>query len=128
MRMREKQEQQQSRTILVVEDDEAIGAFLMETIAQETPYQFVLATHSLQAFQLAQEIKPILFILNYHLPGMNGIQLYDRLHAIQELAHVPAIMVSAVLPEQEVKQRQMVGITKPFDLSVLLDTIEQLLA
>ena len=126
--MREKQEQQQSRTILVVEDDEAIGAFLMETIAQETPYQFVLATHSLQAFQLAQEIKPILFILNYHLPGMNGIQLYDRLHTIQELEHVPAIMLSAVLPEQEVKQRQMVGITKPFDLNLLLDAIEQLLA
>src|SRR6266704_3668604 len=128
MWMRGTQKQQQSRTILVVEDDEAIGAFLMDTIAQETPYQFVLATHSPQAFQLAQKIKPILFILNYHLPGMNGIQLYDRLHAIQELAHVPASMVSAVLPEQEVKQRQMVGITKPFDLSVLLDTIEQLLA
>jgi len=62
--MREKQKQQQSRTILVVEDDEAIGAFLMETIAQETPYQFVLTTHSLQAFQLAQKIKHILFNLN----------------------------------------------------------------
>ena len=126
--MPQQQEQRQTRIILVVEDDEGIAAFLIETIVQETPYQFVLATHSQQALQLVQEIKPILFILNYHLPGMNGIQLYDRLHAIQELAHVPAIMVSAVLPEQEVKQRQMVGITKPFDLSLLLDTIEQLLA
>src|SRR5206468_13004933 len=112
----------------VVEDDEAIGAFLIETIEQETPYQYVLATQSQQALQLAQEIKPILFILNYHLPGMNGLQLYDRLHAIGGLAHVPAIMISAVLPEQEVNQRNMVGITKPFDLSLLLDTIEQLLA
>src|SRR5947207_9198970 len=126
--MQQQQEQRQTRTILVVEDDEGIGAFLIETIVQETPYQFVLATHSLQAYQLAQKIKPILFILNYHLPGMNGIQLYDRLHAIQELAHVPAIMLSAVLPEQEVNQRHMVGITKPFDLSLLLDAIEQLLA
>ena len=126
--MPQQQEQRQTRTILIVEDDEAIGDFLMETIAQETPYKFVLATHSEQALQLAREIKPILFILNYHVPGMNGIQLYDRLHAIQELEHVPAIMVSAVLPEQEVNQRNMVGITKPFDLSLLLDTIEQLLA
>jgi DNA-binding response OmpR family regulator len=125
--MLQHQQQRQQRTILIVEDDEAIGAFLMETIAQETPYRFVLATHSQQALELAQEIRPILFILNYHLPGMNGIQLYDRLHAIQELAHVPAIMISAVLPEREVKKRKIAGITKPFDLSLLLETIEQLL-
>jgi DNA-binding response OmpR family regulator len=126
--MPQQQGQRQTRTILVVEDDEDIGAFLIETIVQETPYQFALATHSQQALQLAREIKPILFILNYHLPGMNGLQLYDYLHAIEGLAHVPAIMISAVLPELEVKKRKIAGITKPFDLSLLLDTIEQLLA
>src|SRR6266516_2589738 len=128
MRMREKQEQRQTRTILIVEDDEAIGAFLMETIAQETSYQFALATHSMQALQLAPELKRILFILNYHLPGINGLQLYDRLHAIKELAHVPAIMVSAVLPEQELKHRKIIGIKEPFELDTLLDAIDQLVA
>jgi CheY-like chemotaxis protein len=51
--------------------------------------------------------------LNYHLPGMNGIQLFDRLHAIQELAHVPAIMLSAVLPEQEVNQPTWLALPNP---------------
>ncbi len=122
------QGQGQASTILIVEDDVNIGKFLIEVIQQETPYQFVLASDGFEALQIAEKIKPRLLILNYHLPHMNGIELYDRLHAIKELEHIPAIMVSAVLPEQEVKQRSIIGIKKPFDLGTLLNTIEGLLA
>lgn len=108
--MQENQEQQQTRPILAVEDDPAIGAMLLETITQFTPYPFVLATHSEQALHMVKDVKPMLFILNYHLPMMNGIELYDRLHAIKELEHVPAMMVSAVLPERELQARHIVGI------------------
>ena len=107
--MQQYQEQGQASTILIVEDDVNIGKFLAEVIQQETPYQFVLTTDGLEALQIAEKIKPRLLILNYHLPHMNGIELYDRLHAIKELEDVPAIMVSAILPEQEVKQRSIIG-------------------
>ncbi len=90
---------------------------LLETITQLTPYQLVLATHSVQALHMVKDVKPVLFILDYHLPMMNGIELYDRLHAIKELEHVPAMMVSAVLPERELQARHIIGIHKPFELS-----------
>ena len=122
------QNQEQASTILIVEDDVSIGKFLIEAIQQETSYQFVLASDSLQALQIASDIKPCLLILNYHLPHMDGIELYDRLHEFQGLEHVPAIMVSATLPDKEVKQRSIIGIRKPFDLGKLLDAIEGLLA
>lgn len=134
MQQQEYQEQEQGQgqgqaiTILIVEDDVNIGKFLIEAIQQETPYQFVLASDSLEALQIAEKIRPCLFILNYHLPHMNGIELYDRLHALEELEDVPAIIMSAVLPEQEVKQRSIIGFKKPFDLGILLNTIEGLLA
>ena len=126
--MQQYQEQGQASTILIVEDDVNIGKFLVEVIQLETPYQFVLTTDGLEALQIAEKIKPRLLILNYYLPHMNGIELYDRLHAIKELEDVPAIMVSAILPEQEVKQRSIIGFKKPFDLGALLNTIEGLLA
>ena len=126
--MQQYQEQGQASTILIVEDDVNIGKFLVEVIQQETPYQFVLTADGFEALQIAEKIKPRLLILNYHLPHMNGIELYDRLHAIKELEDVPAIMVSAILPEQEVKQRSIIGFKKPFDLGTLLNTIEGLLA
>ncbi len=128
MQQQQYQEQGQANTILIVEDDVNIGKFLVEAIQQETPYQFVLTTDGFEALQIAEKIKPRLLILNYHLPHMNGIELYDRLHALEELEDVPTIMVSAVLPEKDVKQRSIIGIKKPFDLGTLLNTIEELLA
>ena len=115
-------------TILVVEADAEIGSLLLEALSQKTSYQMILLTHSLQALEVARRIKPDLFILNYHLPQVNGIELYDRLHAIRGLKHVPTIMVAADLPEEEMKQRKIVSLKKPFGMDELLDAIQRALA
>jgi DNA-binding NarL/FixJ family response regulator len=78
-------------TILLVEDDPNIGSFLVEAIAQETPYRAIVASDSNAALKLVRHFTPCLFILDYGLPGMNGIELYDRLHINKELAPIPAI-------------------------------------
>jgi DNA-binding response OmpR family regulator len=114
-------------TILVVEADANIGSLLLEALSQKTSYQMILLTHSLQALEVARGIKPDLFILNYHLPQVNGIELYDRLHAIKGLKHVPTIMVGADLPEEEMKQRKIVSLKKPFGMDELLDAIQRAL-
>ncbi|MFL5658553.1 MAG: response regulator [Ktedonobacteraceae bacterium] len=114
-------------TILVVEADAEIGSLLLEALSQKASYQMILLTHSLQALQVARGIKPDLFILNYHLPQVNGIELYDRLHAIKGLKHVPTIMVAADLPEQEVEQRKIVSLKKPSGMDELLDAIQKAL-
>ena len=112
--------------ILVVEDDESIGTFVVQALVQETPYDAVLVTDGLQALRLVDEVKPHLFITDYCLPHMNGIELYDRIHSI--FSDTPAIIMSAYLPEQEVKERRLVGLNKPFELDELLDTVDRLLA
>jgi len=114
-------------TILVVEADAEIGSLLLEALSQKTSYQMILLTHSLQALEVARGIKPDLFILNYHLPQVNGIELYDRLHAIKGLKHVPTIMVAADVPEQEVEQRKIVSLKKPSGMDELLDAIQKAL-
>src|SRR5947209_14922344 len=114
-------------TILVVESDAEIGSLLLEALSQKACYQVVLLTHSLQALKVARSINPVLFILNYHLPQVNGIELYDRLHAIKELKDVPAIMVALDFPEQELQQRKIVGLKKPFGPNELLDAISKAL-
>ncbi len=114
--------------ILVIEDDDSIGTFLVEALSQETPYKAILVTDGFQALQLMDKVKPCLFITDYHLPHMNGLELYDMLQLMQPLKDTPAILMSAQLPEQEVQKRNMVGLNKPFELDELLDTVERLLA
>lgn len=117
-----------AKTILVVEDDDNIGTFLVEALSQETPYRAVLVTDGLEALKAVRNIKPSLFITDYRLPSMDGIELYDRLHALQELANTPIIIMSAYLPEQEVQKRNLVSLSKPFELDDLLNAVNHLLA
>jgi len=115
------------KTVLVVEDDTGIGTFLIQAIQQETHYQAMLVTDGFQALKVVSNIKPELFILDYQLPRMNGIELYDRLHVVPGMEQIPAIIVSARLPRHEIEKRKIIGISKPLELDDFLQTIEHLL-
>ncbi len=119
-----------TNTILLVEDDPNIDSFLMEAIAQETPYRAIVASDSHAALKLVRHFTPRLFILDYGLPGMNGIELYDRLHINPELAAIPAVLITAnrSAPQQQIRQRQLITFMKPLELDPFLATIETLLA
>jgi DNA-binding response OmpR family regulator len=116
------------KTILLVEDDLNIGEVLVQAIIQETSYVAVLADDGFGALKFVENLTPNLFILDYQLPRMNGIELYDKLHAMDKLADVPAIMMSARLPQRELAKRNIIAMNKPIDLDDFLQTIDQLLA
>ncbi|MDQ2717152.1 MAG: response regulator [Chloroflexota bacterium] len=116
-----------AKMILVVEDNEAIGQMIVQILSLETPYQAYLVQDSLDALEAAQDVRPHLLLLDYYLPHMTGLQLYDELCIKQKLAAIPAIIISANLPVQELKTRHIIGLDKPFDLDALLDAIERLL-
>ncbi len=122
------------KTILVVEDDEDLGDLILQVIRQESnrngqsTYKAVLATDSLQALNMINTVKPDLFLLDYYLPRMNGLDLYDRLHSTHGFEQTPAIFLSANPPRKEIEKRHLISIKKPFNLNELMHTINSLLA
>ncbi len=119
----------QAKKILIVENDDATGELLVMAITQETPFQVLHTTSAREAFNLARIHVPDLFLLDYHLSSMTGLQLYDQLHALLDLEHIPAILMSASLEryEEELKARNLRGIVKPFELTDFLSTLEDVL-
>ena len=115
------------KTILLVEDDSIISELLIQMITQETHYKVFSVPDGLEALDFVKNIKPQLLILDYWLPFMQGIELYDRLHNTEGLEEVPAIMLSVNAPVKEINQRHMIYIKKPFDMPKLLDTIHRLI-
>src|SRR5258707_9213379 len=111
------------KTVLVVEDDEDIGAFIAQAISQETPYQALLATDGFQALKMVRSLIPNLFLLDYHLPSMDGIELYDQLRADEELEDIPVVMFTADAPTPELQAREIIFVKKPAELDELLQTI-----
>ena len=115
-------------TILIVEDDADIGQFLQQLLDEETPYNSIVIDNGLKALEQAPHIHPCLLLLDYRLPGINGLELYDRLQQFNETRGVPAIMMSATLPEQELKKRGIYQLRKPMDIGGVLRMITHALA
>lgn len=119
------------KTIVVIEDDDGIGEFIVQAIQQETSYHIIRFADGYEAWTLMQyrRLLPNLLILDYNLPTMTGIELYDRIHARKEFAHIPALVVSAhhKLCKEAAKIRNLACLEKPFALDDLLNMIEQLI-
>ena len=115
------------KTVLLVEDDAAIAELLVQIIVQETPFQVFAVPDGPQALDVVKNIKPNLLLLDYWLPTMHGIELYDRLCAMNEMTQVPTIMLSVNPPVEEIKKRRIISIRKPFDVDQLLQTIQTLI-
>lgn len=119
-----------SRTILVIEDDEGIGELITLALAEASPSYFPLVVADAQeALRLTGSMPVDLLVIDYHLADMNGIEVYDSLQGKEELREVPALLLSASIEKhaEELQQRQLVGLPKPFELDELLQAVEQLL-
>jgi CheY-like chemotaxis protein len=119
-----------TKTVLLVEDDVSNSMFFEQAIAQETPYLARLAITGAEALVVVKEIKPDLFILDYRLHDMNGVELYDLLHEMKGLEDIPAIIMSASLDQHayEIEQRHLIGIGKPIELDIFIAMIERVVA
>jgi CheY-like chemotaxis protein len=120
--------QSSTKTVLLVEDDTAISELLVQIITQETPYQVFAVPDGPQALHLVKNIKPDLLLLDYWLPTIHGIELYDRLSAEKGLERLPTILLSVNPPLQEIKKRKIAYLKKPFDVNQFLQLIEAMIA
>lgn len=120
-----------SKKILVLEDDMP-SLKLIKTILEKYGYEVIEASESLQAIQLATDLKPNLAIIDVMLPTLNGYQVCERLRKIQTLQSMP-IIVLTVLNEDQHRIRAIEAgatdfLTKPFDRVELLTKIKALLS
>jgi CheY-like chemotaxis protein len=117
------------KVILVVADLRLCFS-LMGLILSKTPYEVFFATERYQAVNfLSLSFRPHLFLFDYHLPGMNGLELYDLLHAREELAAIPTIILSNGDPrcQQEITKGGLACVSKPVQPEELLCCLEQYL-
>ncbi|HEU5230415.1 MAG TPA: response regulator [Ktedonobacteraceae bacterium] len=117
-----------ARTILIVEDDADIGEFLVNAIEDEIHSHVLLARDGDEALKFISTVTPAFLLLDYQLPGMSGLQLYDQFQSREELKTVPVLFMSANPPVKELELRHLQYIGKPFELDDFLRTLKELLA
>jgi DNA-binding response OmpR family regulator len=114
--------------VLVIEDDEAIGDVIKIVLSEEFNYEVFCFTNCVEVLPLIQKMHPALMLLDYQLPNMSGLQFYDHIQKLDTLEPIPTIMMSANLPWQELKKRQIIGLQKPFDIDELLQLVQDIIA
>ncbi|GAC1359731.1 MAG: hypothetical protein NVS2B12_37790 [Ktedonobacteraceae bacterium] len=115
------------KTILMIEDQPIYSKIIIHTLSQYPQYRIIHRPDGAQVLSVIREHQPQLLMLDYNLPGMNGIELYDLVHATPGMAHIPAVMVSANLPRAEIALRKIPGLRKPCRTSDLIKVIESVL-
>lgn len=115
------------KTILVVEDNPALGNLLREILQDETSCQVCLVSSAEAALNTLQMMKPQLFVLDYCLPGMNGLELVEQVRTMEGYQQTPVLLMSAAFPQEKIARQCLQCLSKPFDLDQLLQTVEELL-
>ncbi len=110
------------RTILVVDDEEAVVEFV-GSLLEDSGYRILRAYDGRSALDLARAERPDLIIADIMMPIMNGIELCRQLRAAPETQDTPIILMTAGrLPAHDCPNT--VALAKPFDL----DTLEAIVA
>ena len=114
--------------ILIVEDDEATAEMISLLLAEEH-YTTIVADSGEEMMRVLYTLHrlPSLFLLDYRLPDTSGIQLYDYCQSQPELRDIPVVLMSASKPINEIEPRNIVTISKPFDIDDFLSTIDRFL-
>ena len=117
------------KIVLIVDDDRDVGDILQKIILDQTDYKVVWIAESDLALDAAWYLWPSLLLLDYMLPSIDGLDLYDRLQRMEGMRGVPTVLISAseTLPFEELRARGIYLLKKPFEMSDLLDMLAQLL-
>ena len=116
--------------ILIV-DDEPFNVDVLEQELEEQGYETCAANNGERALEILAEEKPDLVLLDWMMPGMDGIEVLQRMRATQEWQRIPVIMLTArTTTEDKVKGLDAGAddyVTKPIDEAELSARIRAML-
>ena len=112
--------------ILIVEDNEK-NRNLVRDILQFKGYALLESETAEEGIKLAREKKPALILMDFHLPGMNGIEAFKVLRADPRTSSIPIIAVTASAMTEDRKRIIDAGFdglqTKPINVKEFLETV-----
>lgn len=114
------------KTILVIEDEEAIRENIVELLEAEH-FSVIAAETGQQGIQRARAYQPDLILCDIVLPDIDGYQVLSQIRQDPDTSLIPLIFVTAKADKTDIRQGMTLGaddyLTKPFTRAELLTTI-----
>lgn len=114
--------------ILVADDEEEVRDIMKDILTKEG-YNVVVAKDGQEALGLTKTNNPDLIILDYMMPGLDGVQTCQSLKKDNQTKSIPVIMVTAYPGEKEsgLSAGAIDFVTKPIEKVALLVRIRSAL-
>lgn len=123
------QEKQEAATVLVVEDNDDISALLRHILSEK--YNVLSAYNGQEGLDILSKGDIDLIVSDIMMPMMDGVEMLRRVRENTKHAHLPVVMLTAKRDDEYRAESYSAGadayITKPFNASVLLSRVENLI-
>jgi DNA-binding response OmpR family regulator len=117
-----------NNSVLLVEDEEHIRLVVEYNLKREG-FEVYSAEDGQAALEIARKIIPDIILLDWMLPGMNGLEVLTELKHDERTKHIPVFMLTAKGMASDVTRALEMGaddyITKPFNPRQLGETIKK---
>lgn len=117
--------------ILVVDDEMSIRETIKDLL-ETTGYEVKTAGSGTEAHQLLKQFRADAVICDVMMPGMDGIELLEKVRSLPALASIPFLFLSAKTNAESVRKAMNLGaddyLMKPFRAMELIQAIEAKLA
>jgi CheY-like chemotaxis protein len=118
------------KKVLVV-DDEIHIVHVVAIKFRNNGYDVIAADNASEAFSLACREKPDIIVTDFQMPGMNGLELVQKIRNNEVTKDTPVILLTARSVSLDDKQQQDLQIaacvSKPFSPRELLKSVEEIL-
>jgi DNA-binding response OmpR family regulator len=119
-------------TTILVADDDADIRDLVTFKLEQAGYRVVAVGDGVQALDAVRTDVPDLAVLDLMMPGLSGLDVCAEIRRDPASAHLPVIMLTARVQEQDVALGFATGaddyVTKPFSPRELLSRVQAVLA
>ena len=114
--------EEQTKTVLIVEDDDDLRELIVEFLNDD--YLPVVANTADDAVDLARCTRPAIIVCDFNMPGKNGLHAIRELRGDPALAKIPVILMSGQeQPAECTSQSNVTFLPKPFDMPKLIEVI-----
>src|SRR5687768_18521278 len=87
-------EERKKKVVVIGEDDEPIALLLRDAISDEPGYQAVVVADGALVLETVRQVHADLLILDIMMPGLNGLEVYDRVREDTGVRETPVLFVS----------------------------------
>jgi CheY-like chemotaxis protein len=114
--------------VVFCEDDPMIRK-LVEAAFRSTSHEVHIAEDGRLGFDLIERVRPDVVFSDVSMPGMDGFELADAMHAAPDLAHIPIVFMTASVQREQIDECFRHGaaghLAKPFTMAELRARVAQ---